>query len=211
MAQINQYSAPSVPMEGDDVTVFAQVRNGNTTTVSAPLSSVLNASLETTVSLLTTHTLNLQGATGVILAGPDLNFVTLGLSGSILQARSNGLFITADVIAGTKGVSQIYGPVGVVPGTLTATNGFHYTFADTAATSVLFVNNSSSLATGTITLAPALYDGQQFEFTARNAIGSVTFNTSGTSYVGRAITALVAGEGHGFYYMLSANRWVQRW
>lgn len=83
-----------------------------------------------------------------------------------------------------------------------------FTIVMTAQQSVVSLNPAGTLATGTITMPPTLYDGKIFSIFTSQTITALTLNTSNSAtFVPAVITTLAAGTSASYIYDKALNQW----
>jgi hypothetical protein len=91
----------------------------------------------------------------------------------------------------------------------TALTGFSYPMG--SAQTVLTINPAATIATGTVTLPAAPYDGQPVEIASTNIITSFTLNHVTGQTIKNAPTTLAAGVGVAYYYNAASLTWFRRY
>lgn len=83
-----------------------------------------------------------------------------------------------------------------------------FTLVMTAEQSVVSLNPAGTLATGTVTLPPTLYDGKIVSIFSSQTITALTLNTSNSAtFVPAVVTTLAAGSSVSYIYDLANNQW----
>ncbi len=139
-----------------------------------------------------------------------------GLAGLALAQSPNQLILTPtgkELIEVTPPGSATFGylPLAVVrDGAQYVYNvpltGF--TIVMTAEQSVVSLNPAGTLATGTITMPPTLYDGKIVTIFSSQTVTALTLNTSNSAtFVPAVVTTIAAGGSVSYIYDKANNQW----
>lgn len=87
------------------------------------------------------------------------------------------------------------------------TTGFTITVANN--TSTLLLNPAGTLATGTVTMPAAPFDGQEVRFSSTQIVTTLTVSPNASQTISNAPSTIAAGQGYAWIYHLATTNWFR--